>query len=447
MGLLRRTAFWTAERLRKRPTRSLVRGMEAAERLDRVSLDALIDRRLAELAGRVAREVPHYAESFRAAGVAADGVRRVGDLARLPFLDKAAIRAAATGIVHPEGGPFRLTETGGSTGDPLKIRESPLRQATAVAARIRSRAWWGIEVGDAELVLFGGAASARGALGRLKDEVLGSVTYSAFGMTPAHLDDVAARLARLRPRHLFGYTSALCAFARHLRESRGRPDAGAGHGVEVVFTTSEMLFPADRALLEETFGARVADGYGSKEAGFIAHECREGRMHVRADTHVVEIVAGDRVVSAGEEGEIVATHLVDWHWPFLRYRTGDAGTIDPTPCPCGLVLPVLRVTGGRITDLLVRKDGGLVHGLGAIYPVRETPGVVRFQIHQKALDDVEVLLVVGAGYPSDGDARIASRLSETLAGARVSVRHVDAIEQAASGKYRVVRSDVAPKRL
>jgi len=58
-----------------------------------------------------------------------------------------------------------------------------------------------------------------------------------------------------------------------------------------------------------------------------------------------------------------------------------------------------------------------------------------------------VPLVLGDGHPSDGDARLASRLPETLGGARVSVVHVPSIEQAASGKYRVVRSDVAPARL
>ena len=54
----------------------------------------------------------------------------------------------------------------------------------------------------------------------------------------------------LRPRHLFGYSSALAAFARHVRAASGRDDGGAGHGVEVIFTTSEVLLPADRALLE-----------------------------------------------------------------------------------------------------------------------------------------------------------------------------------------------------
>ena len=423
--------------------------MEAAERLDAAALAALADRRLAAFAARAAREVPHYAETFAAAGVAPDAVRSVADLARLPFLDKAAIKAAGPKILHPAGGPFRLTETGGSTGDPLRIHESPLRQSVAVAARIRSRAWWGVRVGDVELVLFGGRseASTRGALLRLKDEVIGSVTYNAFGMTPGLFDEVAARMASLRPRHLFGYTSALCAFARRMREGDGRPDAGAGHGITTIFTTSEMLFPSDRALLAETFAAPVADGYGSKEAGFLAHECREGRMHVRADTHVVEIVKDGRALPPGEEGEIVATHLVDWPWPFLRYRTGDAGMIVPERCGCGLALPILKVTGGRITDLLVRKDGGFVHGLGAIYPIRETPGVVRFQVHQRTRDDVDVLLVVGEGYPADGDAKSAARLSETLGGVRVAVRHVPSIEQAASGKYRVVRSDVSPGKL
>ena len=444
MGFLHRTAFWAAERARLRPTRRLVREMAAAEALSPDGLAALQTARLREFCARAARDVPWYRAVFAEAGLAAEDIRAPEDLLRLPLLDKAAIRRAGAALFHPDGGPFRVTETGGSTGDPLRIHDSPLRQAVHLAARIRSRAWWGIPAGEPELVLFGGAfdRSARGLLHRAKDALLGSITYPAFGMTEAHLDELFARLRAMRPRHLFGYTSALCAFARHVRARTGRDDGGAGHGVEVVFTTSELLLPADRALLEETFGAAVADGYGSKEGGFIAHQCPEGAYHARTDTHVLEVLQDGDPVPAGEPGELVVTFLGDWHWPFVRYRTGDSLALLEERCPCGLPLPLVRLAGGRVTDLLTRRDGARVHGLGVIYPIRETPGVVRFQVHQRSLELVEVSLVVEDGYPADGDATIARRIGETLGGLRVVVRHVERIEQAASGKYRVVRSDV-----
>lgn len=449
MSVLRRTAFWTCERLRGRPTRGLVADMARAEALSPVEVQALQDRRVAAFVGRAAREVPFVRDRFAELGLDADSIRSAADLTRLPLLDKQTIREAGDFLRHPDGGPFRLTETGGSTGDPLRIHESPLRQAVAVAARIRSRSWWDIHPGDLEIVLFGGPVrpTPGGLVRALKDELLGSVTYSAFGMTEEHFDRVMARIRRSRPRHLFGYTSALCALARYLRDSRGRADAAADCSVEVLFTTSEMLFPADRKLLEETFGAAVADGYGSKEGGFVAHQARDGHMYVRADTHVVEIVRDGEVQPWGEDGEIVLTHLGDWHWPFLRYRTGDMGRLLPPEPGAPLPFPVLEMRGGRITDLLVRPDGGLVHGLGAIYPLRETPGVEQFQVHQRSIDEIDVAVVRGVGYPLDGDERIRERLRETLGGARIHVRHVERIEQAASGKYRVVRSDVAPSHL
>lgn len=423
--------------------------MAAVERLSPSQARQLQDERVADFVARAGRDVPFLRDRFAEAGIDPARIRGRADLARLPLLDKNTIREAGAFLRHPAGGPYRLTETGGSTGDPLRIHESPLRQSVAVAARIRSRSWWGISPGELEIVLFGGPVerSAMGLVRAAKDELLGSVTYSAFGMTEEHFDRVVARIRRSKPRHLFGYTSALVALARYLRDSTGRSDAAAELGVEVLFTTSEMLFPADRKLLEETFGAAVADGYGSKEGGFVAHQAPDGNMYVRADTHVVEIVRDGAVQPWGEDGEIVLTHLADWHWPFLRYRTGDMGRLLPPPPDAPVPFPILEMRGGRITDLLVRPDGALVHGLGAIYPLRECPGVEQFQVHQRAVDDVEVAIVRGPEYPDDGDTRIAAQLAETLGGARIRISHVPAIDQAASGKYRVVRSDVAPSHL
>jgi phenylacetate-CoA ligase len=52
---------------------------------------------------------------------------------------------------------------------------------------------------------------------------------------------------------------------------------------------SEKLFDEQRTRIETTFGCAVADGYGSREAGFIAHQCPAGAMHIMAEDIIVEI--------------------------------------------------------------------------------------------------------------------------------------------------------------
>ena len=52
---------------------------------------------------------------------------------------------------------------------------------------------------------------------------------------------------------------------------------------DVVFVTAERLYQEQRSMIEAVFGCPVANGYGGRDAGFIAHACREGRLHVTAE--------------------------------------------------------------------------------------------------------------------------------------------------------------------
>ncbi|MDS4059846.1 MAG: phenylacetate--CoA ligase family protein, partial [Candidatus Contendobacter sp.] len=95
-------------------------------------------------------------------------------------------------------------------------------------------------------------------------------------------------------------------------------------GIAVAFVTSERLYDDQREIIARIFGCRVANGYGARDAGFIAHECPSGGMHLSAEDIVVELIDQDgRPVQAGEAGEIVVTHLATRDFPLVRYRTGD----------------------------------------------------------------------------------------------------------------------------
>jgi phenylacetate-CoA ligase len=89
----------------------------------------------------------------------------------------------------------------------------------------------------------------------------------------------------------------------------------------------------------------------------VAAECIEARdgLHVHEDHFVVEIVDPDTgaVLDEGAEGELVFTTLVKEAMPFLRYRTGDIGSITRAPCRCGRTTARIRGLRGRRDDMII----------------------------------------------------------------------------------------------
>ena len=186
--------------------------------------------------------------------------------------------------------------------------------------------------------------------------------------------------------------------------------------------------------------------YGSREAGFVAHECPEGSMHLTAENIIVEIVDGDGdPVSGSESGEIVVTHLDAYAMPFIRYRTGDVGRRRPGRCACGRGLPLMDLVQGRTTDFLYLPDGNIRHALSIIYPLRELPGVRQFRVTQRADYSVTVDVVADDRRERITGEAVAQRIRPVV-GDQVNLRValVEGIASTNSGKYRYVISHARP---
>jgi phenylacetate-CoA ligase len=263
----------------------------------------------------------------------------------------------------------------------------------------------------------------------------------AFEMSQTRLDEFIAAIRRMRPRMLFGYPSAFNFIAQHARQRGQRMD---DLGIQVAFVTSERLYDEQKQVIAETFGCPVANGYGGRDAGFIAHECPQGGMHITAEDIIVEIVSPEgRVLPPGEAGEIVVTHLATGEFPFIRYRTGDIAVLDDRTCACGRGLPLLKEIQGRATDFVKAADGTVMHGLALIYVLRDLPAVEAFKIIQESLERTVVQVVPGAGFSVEDEQRIVQGLQQRLgATVTIAVERVSAIPAEQSGKYRYVVSRV-----
>ena len=433
------------ERLKGHDTRTRLRGLEATQWLDRSRLEALQLANLRRFLADIGARVPYYREMFAAVGMAPGNVQSLGDLARMPLLTKALIRANVDRLKADDAGKLMRYNTGGSSGEPLVFYMGADRVSHDVAAKWRATRWWGVDIGDPEIVVWGSPIElgAQDRLRQLRDRVLRTELLPAFDMSEANLDRFIERIKAKRPKMLFGYPSALAYIARHAERRNERVD---GLGIKVAFVTSESLYDHQRRQIEKTFGCRVANGYGGRDAGFIAHECPEGSLHITAEDLIVELIDADgRVVPAGEPGEIVVTHLATRDFPFLRYRTGDVGVLGNRACACGRGLPTLSEVKGRSTDFVVAMDGTVLHGLALIYVVRDLPGIRTFAIVQESLERTRVSIVPEGGFDERARTTIREGIKARLgAGVAVDVDVVESIAAERSGKHRYVKSMVSP---
>ncbi|MCM8620677.1 MAG: phenylacetate--CoA ligase family protein [Candidatus Accumulibacter sp.] len=442
--LVAQVFFPLQEALKSHSTLAVRRGMDdsqwwSAEKIEALRLDRL--RRLLSSAGS---DVPYYRNLFSRIGFCPAKITATSDLARLPLLTKAIIRAEGERMKSQVGRDLARFNTGGSSGEPLIFFIGKERISHDVAAKWRATRWWGVDIGDPEIVVWGSPIElgAQDRLRMLRDKVMRTELLPAFEMSDARLDGFVDRIRVRRPHMLFGYPSAISLIVGHARK---RGIALDKLGVKVVFVTSERLYDHQREVISKAFGCPVANGYGGRDAGFIAHECPAGGMHITAEDIIVEIVSTQgEVLPPGSPGEIVVTHLATADFPFVRYRTGDIGTIGIESCTCGRGLPLLREIEGRSTDFLVAADGTVMHGLALIYILRDLPGIDAFRIVQESLESVLVQIVPTVDYEptleSRIDAGIKARLGQTVA---VRIERLLEIPRDKSGKYRYVQSLVA----
>ena len=411
------------------------------ERMERHRLE-----RLREFLCTVATTVPYYEKLFRSIGFNSAGLRTLSDLTVIPFLTKPIVRSNTEALKARGVIGIQRCNTGGSSGEPLVFFLDKERVSHDVAAKWRATRWWGVDIGDPEIVVWGSPIElgAQDWTRSIRDFLLRSTLLPAFEMSEANLDAFVAQIQARRPVMLFGYPSALAHIARHAQRcGQNLSDAG----IRVAFVTSERLYPEQRTQIMRTFGCPVANGYGGRDAGNVAYECPAGGMHISAEDIVVEVVDGEGKSQApGVPGEIVVTHMAGKGFPFIRYRTGDVGVLDDRVCECGRGLPLIKEIHGRTTDFVVAQDGTVMHGLALIYVVRDLPGIEKFKIVQESIDQTRVLLVAGSDFDHDVVERIRKGMAERLgSGVSINIEIVDDISSEASGKYRYVTSKVAVK--
>jgi phenylacetate-CoA ligase len=344
-------------------------------------------------------------------------IESLEDLNRLPPISKKDFK----GYEHTFEGT--KDSTSGSTGEPFDFY---LDQEAIERKKARGRFSYdmaGLKFDDKLCVLWGlhNYDSFKGRMYR--KFIQRTLDISALDMDDKSMLEYINKINKFRPNVIQAYTSAIYAFSQFLDKNKLKLDIK----LNSIITSGETLTSVQREMIENVFGCRVINRYGSREFGCIAEECECGNMHVMED-----------LIVESKDGELLITNLENLAMPFIRYKIGDMGFVDHTTvkCLCDRGLPILKIIEGRVSEYIVSPSGKILslHFLTLLF--QDHKEINQFQIIQKSKNDLELLLVVDSLRLVD-ILQIESELKKEI-DMNIRTRVVNEVELTKAGKRRLI---------
>ena len=391
---------------------------------------------------RAAERIPAHAKVAKKAPPSADLVDYLQR--EVPLMDKTSLQRHRADFYpnHGTAKPWWLIgESSGSTGSPTDVFRSLDSVFWEEAFHRQHWSWAGWRAHEPQAVLRGDLIASleqRDPPLWFRDRLGRQLILSTRHLSEHTVGDFAEEVRRFGATQLRAYPSAAFGLAVALGHCRS---ALRFHSV---ITGSEMLYPFQRAKIEEAFGARVYSFYGMSERVAFAAECEHGRMHVNPEYSIVEILDEAGRPTDGE-GFLVGTTLHNTVMPLLRYRLTDTARWDRRPCPCGRTYPVIERLGGKIEDRVFDLKGRAISSAVVGFAYKGLANIQKGQIAQIAPDRWVARIVPGDRYTrADGERLLENVARYVSADVNVGLELVGDIPSMPSGKYKWVSQEWRP---
>lgn len=344
-------------------------------------------------------------------------------------------------------GPPAFVASSGSTGTPVRVARSGFASRMWREVEERAERWNRPHRHGATVAIrFGHPGLTDEEAHEMRTTGLGFVDETGETGPVWLIDDRctpaewAAFIADRKPMYLLCTPSVFGLLLAHYVKHGGAPS-----GIHSVWTGSESLGNS-RDLAAEILGARVVDCYSNAEAGHLALQCPESNgYHVQAETVLVEVLRADgKPCKRGEVGQVIITPLCNWATPLIRYRVGDEAEVGSLPCLCGRTLPKLRRILGRTYNYLETASGERRRIDTGFYAICRIVSVQGFRIVQRAIDAVDVELVMVRD-PDEAEEKEIRRLCTECFGEefRVSLVRVPELPRhGVMGKRQIFSSEM-----
>lgn len=328
---------------------------EEFETMPRRELQKLQLERLKKVVAYCMEKVPFYRDLYGKAGVSADDIKSLEDIAKLPFTTKQDLRdhypfgmfAVPVGElrqIHATSGTTgKMTVTGYTANDMGIWGETMARVYTAGGATdediIHNAYGYGLFTGGLGFHIGAERIGATvipvsGGLTRRQIEIMQDFGSTVLNSTPSYALVIAETAAEMGV------------------------DFRKDTKLRVGFFGAEPWTERMREDIEERMGLEAYDIYGLAEiiGPGVSIECPyHNGLHIAEDHFYPEIIDPDSGDPLGYDqlGELVFTTLTKEGLPLIRYRTRDRTMLHAEKCACGRTMVRMDKVLGRTDDMLI----------------------------------------------------------------------------------------------
>ena len=360
--------------------------------------------------------VPLYKRKYKEAGIHPSDIKDLKDITKIPFVSRQELNENfPDGIVPPTFNKQKglVICTGGTTGkyccssgsEPVCIYTNVLNLLRGILVSFRENRFYGLNLKNTRFAHIGNFNPFK--IDEVFDKNVMKHIRSFFSFknylamqASNRTREILDQLNDFQPNVIISYPTIFQDLA-YLKKK------GFGKNIKpkILFVGGAMLDDYTRSYVENVFGCHMYNTYSSCESGAeIAFECTQRNWHIHSDFFHLEAVNENlEPVSPGKRGHLVITRLWGGGTPLIRY-TGMKDWItlgNGKNCSCGLKSPIFgRPVEGRVLSNIILPNGTMYPPSDFLFTITNvlksfnTFKVLRYQIIQKKIDEIEIQLVI-----------------------------------------------------
>lgn len=435
--------FWKKRRLGNIFSTEVI-AFQKREKFTKIQWNDYQTKALRKLLIHAFTHVPFYKNKYSTLGFTLNDFENfeLKDLKKLPYLEKEELRKfGETSLLSTTKERGKFMASSGSTGTPTKIYFSKaFHQTWQAAYEVRVKNWGNINFKMARGMIGGRRVlpTANAKAPYYRYNYFEKQTYfSAYHLSDNTVYNYVQGLINNKVEYLVGYAKSIYFWADFINQKKIKTPQ-----LKAVLTSSEKLTDEMRIIIEKAFKCKVFDAYSGCEACGLISENNDGELLFSLDTGIMELVDFEgNEINPGETGEVIATGLLNYNQPLIRYRIGDNVTLTKNQeTKSKINFPIIKEIEGRVEDVIVGKDGRkMVRFHGLFINLKHLKAS---QVIQHKIDSIEIKLIVNPKFDTRQEKIISDRLTSQLGKISIKFTYIEDLPRTKNGKIKAVISHI-----
>ena len=368
-----------------------------------------------------------------------DMLKTYEDIQKIPIAKRSTIKSTPVEsiVTRHDFGKLHLHTTSGSSGIPVKFYYTGMEDLKKNYGVLRAYLTMGMKLTDRTIALRDPCDITKPTL----YQKMGIVAYDYYNI----YNPVEENYRLICEKYdtidiLKGMPSDLINLCYAIRKENMRFPK-----VRLLFSDSEVLDDFSRKFITDTIGTEILDFYASVENGCIAFQLPGSKKYfLNEDMVLVENGNGDAQI-----GDAVITNLRNTTFPIIRYQIGDVIEFgDGKSDVQGMNFKTIDKIQGKYLDFIVLPDKTIISPHVPKQEMTYIKGIKRFQVHQKEIDRITVVIERDVDYSENEENMIIEKLEHVFKNQiKCTVVYDDQLSIKTKNKFKCIQSDVAQQFL